>query len=113
VPTDAVEAVLDDALHRAEALLQDARHRAEALLDEARPAFEEAALRGGAAWDALRGERVRPPAAASRWPWALAAALAGAAAGIAVAVTMRRIDRPEWPDAQDPDDLEAVIDRPV
>ncbi|MCU1590634.1 MAG: hypothetical protein JWP11_1890, partial [Frankiales bacterium] len=60
VPTDAVEAVLDDALHRAEALLQDARHRAEALLDEARPAFEEAALRGGAAWDALRGERVRP-----------------------------------------------------
>ncbi|MCU1590328.1 MAG: hypothetical protein JWP11_1584, partial [Frankiales bacterium] len=45
-----------------------------------------------------------------RWMFA---ALAGAAAGIAVAVTMRRIDRPEWPDAQDPDDLEAVIDRPV
>ncbi|MDX6198966.1 MAG: hypothetical protein QOJ79_2117 [Actinomycetota bacterium] len=84
--------------------LDDARQRAEAVLDEA-------AVRGSAAWDALRGERVGPPVAAARWPWALAAAVAGAAAGVAVAVALR--GRSDPPGAQDPEELEAVIDRPV
>jgi hypothetical protein len=104
VPTDAIEAMLDEA-----------RTRGGAALDEAvalgGAALAEAAVRGGAAWDALRGERVGPPAAARRWPWALAAALAGATAGIAVAVALR--GKADPPDAQDPEDLEAVIDRPL
>ena len=83
--------------------LDEARQRAEAVL-------EEAAARGGAAWDALRGERVGPPIAVRRWPWALAAAAVGAAAGVAVALVLR--GRPDAPGAQDPEDLEAVIDRP-
>jgi hypothetical protein len=84
--------------------------RAPSFADQSPQAIlEEAAVRGGAAWDALRGERVGPPAAARRWPWAVAAAVAGAAVGIAVAVTLR--GRPDPPDAQDPEDLEAVIDR--
>ncbi|MCW2572594.1 MAG: hypothetical protein JWO88_2652 [Frankiales bacterium] len=116
VPTDAFEAVLEDARQRAESLLEEARERAEAIVDEARTrggaAFEEATLRGTAAWDALRGERVGPPVAVARWPWALAAALVGAAAGVAVAIAMRRINRPDAPGAQNPEDLEAVIDRP-
>jgi hypothetical protein len=79
--------------------------------DDVLAALDEARVRGEAAWDALRGERVGPPVAARRWPWAVAAALAGAAAGIAVAVVVRRLT--ERPDAQDPEDLEAVIDRPA
>jgi hypothetical protein len=74
--------------------------------------LEEAGLRGGAAWDALRGERVGPPVAARRWPWAVAAAVAGAAAGVAVAMIVRRLAHEDPPGAQDPEDLEAVIDRP-
>jgi hypothetical protein len=101
---ESASAVLDDARQRAEAILEEARSRAETVL-------EEAAVRGGAAWDALRGERVGPPVAKARWPWALAAAVAGAAAGIAVAVALR--GRADPPDAQDPEDLEAVIDRPT
>ena len=85
-------------------ILDDARHRAEAVL-------EEASIRGGAAWDALRGERVGPPVAAARWPWALAAAAAGAAAGVAIVLALRR--REDRPGAQDPEELEAVIDRPA
>jgi hypothetical protein len=99
------EALLEDARQRADELLEDAREKADAI-------FSEAALRGGAAWDALRGERVGPPIAAPRWPWALAAAVLGAAGGVAVALAVRRLDRPDAPDAQDPEDLEAVIDRP-
>ena len=76
-------------------------------------ALEEAAIRGGAAWDALRGERVGPPVAARRWPWALVAAIAGAVGGALVAVAVRRLSHPDAPDAQDPEDLQAVIDRPV
>lgn len=100
------EALLDDARQRAEEVLEDARERAELILDEARS-------RGGAAWDALRGERVGPPVAVARWPWALAAAIAGAAAGVAVAIAVRELSRPDAPGAQDPEDLQAVIDRPV
>lgn len=74
---------------------------------------QEVAVRGGAAWDALRGERVGPPVAVARWPVAVAAAMAGAAAGVAVAVAVRRFSRPDAPDAQRPEDVEAVVDRPV
>src|SRR3954452_21885791 len=81
-----VEAILVEARHLADEVLDEARQRAEVLLAEARErggaALGEAAIRGSAAWDALRGERVGPPVAASRRPWALAAAAAGAAAGV-------------------------------
>lgn len=93
-PDESVQAILDEARQRAEVVL------------------EEAAVRGGAAWDALRGERVGPPVAAARWPWALAAAAAGAAVAVAVVIATRGLGGPEAPDAQDPEDLEAVIDRP-
>ena len=105
LPPSSADALLEDARRRADALLEDARERADAILTEA-------SLRGGAAWDALRGERVGPPIAAPRWPWALAAAVVGAATGVALALAVRRLDRPDAPDAQDPEDLEAVIDRP-
>lgn len=91
---------------RAAAFAENATSDVEAALDQAR-------IRGDAAWDALRGERVGPPVAVARWPWALAAAAAGAAAGVAVAIAVRRLSRPDAPDAQDPADLEAVIDRSV
>ena len=91
---------------RAPAFVENAPSDVEAVLEEAR-------IRGEAAWDALRGEPVGPPVAVARWPWALAAALAGAAAGVAVALAVRRMSRPDAPNAQDPDDLEAVIDRPA
>jgi hypothetical protein len=86
---------------------------ADAATADVEAALQEAALRGGAAWDALRGERVGPPVAAPRWPWALAAAIAGAVGGALVAVAVRRLSRPDAPDAQEPEELEAVIDRPV
>jgi hypothetical protein len=86
---------------------------AENAADDVEAALQEAALRGGAAWDALRGERVGPPVAVPRWPWALAAAIAGAAAGVAVAVAIRRVAGADRPDALDPEDVEAVIDRPA
>lgn len=74
---------------------------------------DEARVRGGAAWDALRGERVGPPVAARRWPVALAAAVAGAAAGAAVAMVLRRLRTQDAPGAQEPEELEAVVDRTV
>jgi len=77
-----------------------------------RDVLSEAAVRGGAAWDALRGERVGPPVAVRRWPWALAAAAAGAAAAVVVVVVARRLRYTDAPDAVEPDQLEAVIDRP-
>ena len=70
-------------------------------------------VRGGAAWDALRGDRVGPPVAVRRWPWALGAALLGAAAGAAAALLVGRLLVSDAPDAQEPEDLEAVVDRQV
>ena len=97
-------------------LVDEARARGGAVVDEARArggvVLEEAAIRSGAAWDALRGERVGPPVAVRRWPWAIAAAAAGAAAGVLVAVAVRRLSRPDPPGALDPEDVQAVIDRP-
>ncbi len=106
LPDAVSERVPDFSTQQLEALLADARARSGA-------ALEEAAVRGEAAWDALRGERVGPPVGVSRWPWALAAAAVGAAAGVAVAIAVRRLSHPDAPDAQDPEDVQAVIDRPV
>ena len=69
-------------------------------------------LRSGAALDALRGGPVRPPVGVRRLPWALAAAVVGAAAGAATALLVRTVIGQDAPDAQAPEDLEAVVDRP-
>ena len=94
-------------------LLEDARARGADLSGELTAALDEARVRGGAAWDALRGERVGPPVAVRRWPVALAAAVLGAAAGAAVAYLLRRLQPADPPDAQEPEELVAVVDRPV
>ena len=71
-------------------------------------------VRGDAALTALRGERVGPPLAVRRWPWAVGAAVVGAAAGAGVALLVGRLLMGrDAPDAQDPADLEAVVDRPA
>jgi len=76
--------------------------------------LEAGVVRGDAALTALRGDRVKPPVAVRRWPWAVGAAVLGAAAGAGVALLVGRLllGR-DAPDAQDPADLEAVVDRPV
>ena len=75
---------------------------------------DDALVRGDAALTALRGERVGPPLAVRRWPWAVAAALLGAAAGAAAAQLLGRLLLgQDAPDAQEPEDLEAVVDRPA
>ena len=99
-----VRAALEDAVERSTELTAELTADLAAVLDEAR-------VRGGAAWDALRGERVGPPVARRRWPVALAAAVAGAAAGVAVAVALRRLRAGDPPDAQEPEELLAVVDR--
>ncbi len=71
---------------------------------------EQTALRGAGALDVLRGERVGPPLAVRRWPLAIAAALAGACAGALVVLVLRRLLGEDAPDAQEPDELVAVID---
>ena len=75
--------------------------------------LEDARERGGAAWVALRGERVGPPLAVRRWPWALGAALAGAAAGAVAAKLVRRLNPADAPGAQEPHELRAVVDTPA
>ena len=49
---------------------------------------------------------------ARRWPWALAATVAGAAAGGAVAHVVRRVQGQDRPGAVEPEQLQAVVDRP-
>jgi hypothetical protein len=51
-------------------------------------------------------------AAGRRWPWALAATVAGAAAGAAVAYAVRRVQGQDRPGAVEPEQLQAVVDRP-
>ncbi len=76
--------------------------------------LEAGTVRGDAALTALRGHRVGPPVAVRRWPWAVGAAVLGAAAGAAVALFVGRLLMGrDAPDAQDPADLEAVVDRPT
>ena len=75
--------------------------------------LDTSSVRGRAAWDALRGDRVGPPVAVRRWPWAVGAAVLGAAAGAAAALLVGRLVGSDAPDAQEPEDLEAVVDRPT
>lgn len=51
--------------------------------------------------------RTRPQ---RRWPWAISAALLGAAAGAAVAFVVRSLLGSDAPDAQEPEELRAVVD---
>lgn len=74
--------------------------------------LEEAGERGGAAWMALQGGPVGPPFAVRRWPWAVGAAVAGAAAGAAAAYVLSRLRTQDAPGALEPDEVEAVVDRP-
>ena len=84
------------------------------VVESLQDALDAAAVRGGAAWVALRGGTVGPPVAARRWPWAGGAAVLGAAAGAGVALLVGRLLMGrDAPDAQDPADLEAVVDRDV
>ena len=56
----------------------------------------------------LRGrDRPRP----RRWPWAVLAAVLGAAAGSAAAFAVRSLEGVDAPQAQDPDEVQAVVDR--
>ena len=47
---------------------------------------------------------------ARRWPWSVGAALLGAAAGAAVVLLARRVVGEDAPDAQEPEQLQAVVD---
>ena len=58
----------------------------------------------------LRGPIEPPP---RRWPWALLAAALGAAAGSAAAVVVRSLEGTDAPDALEPDEVQAVVDRPA
>jgi hypothetical protein len=69
--------------------------------------------RSGAAWDALRGVPAERPAVARRWPWAVGAAVLGALVGGLVAAVLRRVGGGDAPGALDPEDVVAVVDRPV
>jgi hypothetical protein len=75
--------------------------------------LETGLVRGAAAWDAVAGHRVGPPVAVRRWPWAVLAAVLGAAAGAAAALLIGRLLGSDAPDAQEPEDVEAVVDRPL
>ena len=83
-------------------------------MHEVARAVDAGVIRTEAALTALRGERVGPPLAVRRWPWAVGAAVLGAAAGAGVAVLAGRLLMgQDAPDAQEPEDLEAVVDRPA
>ena len=85
---------------------------AESTADAVGAVLETTLVRGGAAADALRGGPVGPPIGARRWPWAVVAAVAGAAAGAAVATLVGRLVGQDAPGAQEPEDVQAVVDRP-
>lgn len=72
--------------------------------------LDDTLARTTGAYDALRGGPVGPPLAVRRWPWAALAAVVGAAAGAAVVVLVRRLAGQDAPGAQEPEELEAVID---
>lgn len=71
----------------------------------------------GAARSASSPRRVRLPGpggpAPRRWPWALLAAALGAAAGSAAALVVRSLEGTDAPDALEPDEVQAVVDRPA
>ena len=61
-----------------------------------------------------RTTRLRAAAAVPvrRWPWAVAAVVTGACVGGAVAYVVRRVQGTDAPDAVEPDEVLAVVDRP-
>jgi len=92
---------------------ESARPALASAVERAGPAFDDARVRSTAAWDALRGERVGPPAAVRRWPWAVGAAVAGAVLAGLVAALLRRVNPPDPLGAQEAHEVEAVVDRPI
>lgn len=83
---------------------------AERVVERVGEALDTSLSRGGAALLALRGAPVGPPLSHRRWPWAVGAALLGALAGAAVAMVVSRVVPSDAPDAQEPEDVEAVVD---
>jgi hypothetical protein len=69
--------------------------------------LEDARDRGYDVWEAVGGSR---PKRASRYPWARGGAVAGALLGITAAMAVRRLLRGDAPGAQDPDQVQAVVD---
>ncbi len=61
---------------------------------------------------AVRRLRGRSAPRGRRWPWALLAAGLGAGAGWAAALVVRSLEGTDAPDAQEPDEVQAVVDRP-
>lgn len=86
---------------------------ATALAETVTGVLDEPATRGGAAVSALRGQRVGPPVAVRRWPWALGAALIGAGTAAGIVLVRRRLEGQDAPDAQEPHELRAVVDVPA
>jgi len=68
--------------------------------------LEDAGGRSSVGRELSVSDRVR------RWPWALGAALAGAVGGAAVAYVAGRLQVPDALGAQEPEQLQAVVDRP-
>lgn len=87
------------------AALQEARAAVVSAQDVLEGVVDEVRERGSGAVEALAGRRpVR------RWPWAVGAAVAGAAAGAGVALLVRTVLGEDAPGAQEPEQLQAVID---
>ncbi len=82
------------------------------VISAAQQGFTTSGVRAGAAWDAVRGARVGPPTAVRRWPWALGAAVLGALAAGGLSLLVHRLAGEDAPGAVEPDDLQAVVDRP-
>ncbi len=97
------------AAERGREVVQVVRERAENLPtpEVLEGVLEEAYERGAEAWDALRGRRTPPP---RRWPWATGTALAGALVAVAATVVMRRLATQDAPGAQEPEQVQAVVD---
>ena len=71
----------------------------------------EGRVRGRGAVRALRGGPVGPPLAGRRWPWAVLAGALGAVSGAATVLVLRRVIGQDAPDAQEPLQLIALVDR--
>lgn len=110
---DEVTPLLERAATGATGLVVAAGPLLEQAVETVSGVLEEAGERGGAAWVALQGGAVHPPVGVRRWRWAVGAAVAGAAAGAAVAYVASRLRTQDAPGALDPEQVEAVVDRPA
>jgi hypothetical protein len=73
--------------------------------------LEQTRLRTTAAFDVLTGQPVSVPPAPRRWPWALGFAVLGAALATGAVLAARTLEGQDAPDAQEPSELQAVVDR--